>query len=289
MDFVIEEAVARGQRQVGPAAVVGPAARRREARRTRQRRHDRVLVVMIVEIVIGVELQPFEIFLQDEVDHARDRVRSIDRRGTAGQHVDALQQRCRDDARVLAVLRAQALAVDQHQRALEAQAAQLDALAPVGIVIGLLRVRRDLRQAVQHVLDVHRGLCADVGGGHRGDRRGGGDVGADDARARHDDIATRLRGRRRLARGGRGLGGGFLRRLSDIGIVGRGGLCQRGCAHHRQAACQRHERNPILPNHSLASHRGSLPWSLFTSDKFSYPGDGVNTAVIPLHTILSPL
>ena len=210
----VEQLLACGQRDVGTTTVVGQAARAAEARRARQRRHDRVLVVVVVEIIVAVELDAFEILLQDEVDDARDRVRPVDRRGAAGQHVDPLEQRRRDDADVLAVLRAEALAVDQDQSALEPEAAQLDALATVGVVIGLLAVRCDLRQAVQHVLDVDRGLRADVLRGDRGDRGRRRHVRTLDARSGYDDRVVL----RRVAIDGGGCGGGI--RL-DLGFGGR--------------------------------------------------------------------
>src|SRR3546814_17947472 len=55
---------------------------------------------MLVEGILAVEPEALEIGVEDEVDNARDRVRPIDRRGTAGQHVDPVNERGRNDVDV---------------------------------------------------------------------------------------------------------------------------------------------------------------------------------------------
>jgi hypothetical protein len=67
---------------------------------------------------------------RDEVHHAADRVRTVDRRAAVRQDFDALDHRHRDDVQVDGLADAGTLGgaapVDQHQRALGAEAAQVD-------------------------------------------------------------------------------------------------------------------------------------------------------------------
>jgi len=77
--------------------------------------------------------------VQDEVHHARNRVRAVHRGRTAGEHVDALDQCCGDlvDVREVATVTgawAETAPVDQHQGALGTQAAQVDLGGTVGAV-----------------------------------------------------------------------------------------------------------------------------------------------------------
>src|SRR3546814_11479723 len=85
---------------------------------------------MLVEGILAVEPEALEIGVEDEVDNARDRVRTIDRRGTAGQHVDPVNERGRNDVDVggrrAGVARQQTAAVHQHQGALRPEAATVD-------------------------------------------------------------------------------------------------------------------------------------------------------------------
>ena len=57
-------------------------------------------VVMHERGRLGVDAETAEVGVHDEVDDARDGVGTIDRRSTAGQHVDALDQRRRDEVDV---------------------------------------------------------------------------------------------------------------------------------------------------------------------------------------------
>src|SRR5262249_27847863 len=74
-----------------------------------------------------------EVLLHDEVDNARDRIRPVRRRGAARDHLDAVNQKRRylvevgrgllDDG--VRRTNAQAHAIDQHQRAIGAEAPQV--------------------------------------------------------------------------------------------------------------------------------------------------------------------
>ena len=75
-----------------------------------------------------VDRRAFEIVLQDEVDDAADRVRAVHGRRAARDRLDALDRGRRnrvhvDDHRALTGMPA---AVDQHQVAVRAEAAQVD-------------------------------------------------------------------------------------------------------------------------------------------------------------------
>src|SRR3546814_6686285 len=94
--------------------------------------------------------------VEDEVDNARDRVRTIDRRGTAGQHVDPVNERGRNDVDVggrrAGVARQQTAAVHQHQGALRTEAAKVDGRGAGRAVVDIAaRAGEDLRQRVDEV------------------------------------------------------------------------------------------------------------------------------------------
>ena len=77
-----------------------------------------VAVTLVADAPATVELQAVEFLQQLEVDHARDRVRAVHGRRTARDHLDALDQRSRDDVDVddtVTVRRNQATTVHQHQ------------------------------------------------------------------------------------------------------------------------------------------------------------------------------
>ncbi|KAG0751643.1 hypothetical protein G6F24_014148 [Rhizopus arrhizus] len=106
----------------------------------------------------------------DDVDHAGDGVGAVDRRGAVGQHFNALDHRGRDGSQVgvAAGADAHALAVQQHQGALRAQAAQVDVLAAHffarGQGVGTADGRRTGRRQVLHdIADAGEALLLDVG------------------------------------------------------------------------------------------------------------------------------
>jgi hypothetical protein len=129
--------------------------------------------------------------LQDHVDDAGDRVRPIHRRGAVFQDLDALDRIERDvgdvDERALAVVADRvgrhAVAVDQHQRRADREAAQRDAARATGertrdaLRHRALPVRGDVVQHVGHagvarLLQVvgrehlHRARCFGIGAPH---------------------------------------------------------------------------------------------------------------------------
>ena len=136
-----------------------------------------------------------------------DGVRAVGRRGAAGDHFDALDELRRDLVEVGAgvgiggvrVAGPEAPAVDQHQGALRAEAAQVDGrftACDTQRVLTRAEVDgadlQDLRERVQELGDIGRALQLDVLLGDdlnraraRGIRRG-------DARPGHDDLGQHL-------------------------------------------------------------------------------------------------
>ena len=159
--------------------------------------------------------------LQDEVDDAGHRVRSVDRRGAAGQHFDPVDHAQRDVADVGEVAAAverqreigDAAAVDQHQGVVGPQAAQVDRLRTrgglrAGGVLLALHAAAVLAQRAQHLGHGGEAGRADLLGIDHRDRRRAFDLRTRDARTGdldRIDIGDRLGG-------GRTPGGGILRR-----------------------------------------------------------------------------
>ena len=76
----------------------------------------------------AIDLHARIVLARDEVDHARDRIGTVDGRGTIAQHFDALDRGERDllqvDRAAVEGVHGHAAAVQQDQRALGAEAAQ---------------------------------------------------------------------------------------------------------------------------------------------------------------------
>ena len=86
-------------------------------------------VTLFGNTVLGVDIQTLEIVLQHEIDHASHGVRAVHGRCATGDHFDRLDGGCRngvdvDDQRGIGRLRA--TAVNQHQVAIGAEAAQVE-------------------------------------------------------------------------------------------------------------------------------------------------------------------
>jgi hypothetical protein len=132
----------------------------------------------------------FEIALEHEVDDTGNGVRTVDRRVTAGDDVNTLDQIDRDGGdidRLRARLRGDvADAVLQHQRAGGALATQIKDRQTGGadeaarVLAG--EGRAELRQQGQTVTDVHAAVLQQFSRAQRGDRHGGIDVFARDTR-----------------------------------------------------------------------------------------------------------
>jgi hypothetical protein len=201
---------------------------------------DRVVVVVLVAVPLHRAPEALELRIQDEVDHAGNGVGAVGGRGPAGQEVDPLHECRRDEVQVRArnerIARSHAVTVDEGQRALRAQVAQVHrrrTRRPVGDR-GVLR-REYLRQRLHQVFDTARPLIGDLFRFDDGDRAQGLHVRAGNQRARDRDLFAgsndsfflglldlRLLVLRRLRRLGlRWLG------LLWLGLLLRGGPCRR--------------------------------------------------------------
>src|SRR5690606_10237658 len=130
-----------------------------------------------------------EVLAGDDVDHAGHRIGAIDRGGAVLQDFDALDDDRRDGGDVLIAGRAdaQALAVDQHQRALWAEVAQVDVLAARFLVGGQWRGAAERRAAgggnvLQDVGNRAEALVFNFRAGNGQDRLCGLDIDLTDAR-----------------------------------------------------------------------------------------------------------
>ena len=156
-------------------------------------------VVVLVEAVLARDLHTFEVFLGDEVHDARDGVRTVHGRRTAGEHFDALDQLGRDlvevSGRAADTAVGHAATVDEHQGARGAEATQVDRGSTRGAVgdRGVLR-GESLRQLVDEVLDAGHALRGDVRRSDLRDRARRFKVRLLQARTGHDDRFERFSG-----------------------------------------------------------------------------------------------
>src|SRR5690606_25150112 len=169
-----------------------------------------VALAVLVAGELHVELEALEVVLHDEVDDAGHGARAVGRGPAARAQLHLLHECPRDLVDVGGererVAEAHAMAVDQHQRAVRSQAAQVQG-GGAGRAVRFVRrqLRRDLRQVVDEVLDAGDAAIgelfrADLGDGARRDEVG---IGRD-ARTRDRDLFELLAGLR-LRLLGRGL------------------------------------------------------------------------------------
>ena len=190
-------------RQRDVAAALGEVLARGE------RQEQVVAVAEVGDTALRTRGDPLEVVLHPEVHHARDAVRAVDRRGAAREHVHRLDQVGRDRVDVdrgrAGDARHVAASVDQHERAVGAEVAQVEQfearLAELGIGAGrqVTRERAHQRRALdQEVGDVRAAGLHDRLRRDRHDRIGEVGLRARDARAGdHDLLETGLaRGRR---------------------------------------------------------------------------------------------
>jgi hypothetical protein len=192
---------------------------------------------VLVHAVLRIDPHAFELVVHDEVDDACDCVGAVHGGRTARQHFDALDQRRRnliEIRRSRGVLRRiaghQAAAVDQHECALRAEVAQIDAgRAGAAVRQVAAEIGERLRQVVDQVLDARHAFDLDLlgaDGRHRADAR---EIGLRDARAGHDHF-----------------------------LDGRGFLCQRRHDAAERSGRTREERAAYCaPNRIVRGHRST--------------------------------
>ncbi len=198
---------------------VAPALREVGARRDREQTLPGIAIAG--DPGLGAHPHAIEMIVHDEVDHARDRVGAVDSGFAAGQHVDVLNEVAGDgvdvDRRIARKARNMATAIDQHQRALRAQIAQIEQIeagcADPRIVARIVAGRRRALQrriAGQEIGQVRRAGLLDRCRGQRNDRTGRVEIGRlADAATGDDD-------------GRSGLGCAFVGRLLCEGWRGKG-------------------------------------------------------------------
>ncbi len=119
---------------------------------------------------MALELDALELVFQDDIDRARDRVRSVDRRTSDRKHLDMIDQDRRDGVEIDlltcgraakgagrggCIARDEAAAVDEHKRSLRAEAVEVDELLADGrtrllaAIVGSRDAER--RQLVQRI------------------------------------------------------------------------------------------------------------------------------------------
>ena len=166
---LVDAAVVEGRDDVDLVADLGTAG-------------DRHLAVEAVAALghtgAGAELQALELTVEHKVDHTADRVSAVLGRGATGDDVDILDEALGQHAdvdRTAAVILHHARAVEQHQRALSAQAAQVD-VAGAGVAEQCARTAlgrfglEQLRQLVELVSQRSaRVVLLQIGRNHRGD------------------------------------------------------------------------------------------------------------------------
>jgi hypothetical protein len=154
-------------------------------------------------------MKSVQIVLEDEVDHAGDGIRSVDRRSPTRDDIDPFDEGGRNrvhiDFRDLAgVAGDPAPAVHQHQCAHAAEPPQIQRRAAAARIVGRVRKSRDdLREAVQRLLDIGDAGQAEALGVDRLSRAGADQVRRRDTRA-GDDQRLLVTGRFLALGSGRG-------------------------------------------------------------------------------------
>ena len=103
--------------------------------------------------IVAADLQPAEVLAGDEVGHAADGVRAVGGRSAVLQHLDPADGRLRQEVGV-GLVAGEALAVQEHQGPLGAEAADVDGAAAVTA----LGVGRELVGVAQHRAGDGQGL-----------------------------------------------------------------------------------------------------------------------------------
>ncbi len=139
-------------------------------------------------------METLNILFENEVDHAGDRVRAIDRRRAAGDDIDAIDE-CRgngvdvDFGDLPGIVGDPAPPVDQDQGAHTAEPAQVECRgAGSGVVRRAGEARCQLRKQVESLFDVGNAGHGEVFGPHRLNRARALAVGALYARAGNDNF-----------------------------------------------------------------------------------------------------
>ncbi len=175
-----------------------PAADERLA--VSERRAGLTDVVAAAHPVLNVRFQPLELLVEKHVHHARDSIRTVGRRGAAGNDVDLLDEHRRDHVHVHAagrIGRTEPAPVEQQQRAVATEAAQIEiAGAERRADLTGVEVHAQSRNVLHQVGDVTHGLGLQLLHADRSDRRRRSESG--DARSGDGDLGDFLERARAL-------------------------------------------------------------------------------------------
>ena len=153
-----------------------------------------MVVGVLIQAMRVARLEAFVLVVEDEVDHAGDSVRTIDRRSATGEHFDPLQKETGNRVQVGAVPSiggawCESLAIDQHEGALAAKVPQVDRRrAGRTVGCGDCLPRRDLRQVVEVILHPCDTAVSDIFHRDGGNLRRTIDVAVSDTRTRDNDF-----------------------------------------------------------------------------------------------------
>ena len=160
--------------------------------------HGALAIALRVLAAVDARLHAIEVAPGDQVDDAGDRIRAVQRRRAVLQYLDALDHCRRYLRNVLQAAggNAQPLAVDQHQRAVGAEVAQVDVRAAHRLTRGQGRRAADRRAAgagdvLQDIGDRIEALLLDVLARDHQDRRRSLHVDLADARSGDFDAVQR--------------------------------------------------------------------------------------------------
>ena len=178
--------------------VESPAIRRHAARISEPSRVKSVCelavvaVIVVVNRILSVELEAFEIRIDDEVDNASHSVGTVHRGSTARKHVNTLEHGGRDyvdvSSRRRRVTRDETTAVDENERPLGAETAKVQSgrtRRAVGDVRAL--TCENLRKRVDEIFDAGRTGLSDFCRRNDCDRACRFKIGLTDTRAGNDD------------------------------------------------------------------------------------------------------
>ena len=153
---------------------------------------------VVVEAVVVVDANAFELRVHHEVHDAGDGVGAVHRRRAAREHVDALHERQRNLVEVgcaaaVRIARHQAPAVDEDQGALRAEAAKVNRRGTVRSVGNVRALRSEcLRELVENVFDARLARDVQLFGADRSDRADALKIRGNDARTGNDHFIHRI-------------------------------------------------------------------------------------------------
>jgi hypothetical protein len=165
---------------------------------------DRVVAAIAApgDAAAAADADAIEIRAGHQIDDARHRVGAVDRRGTVLEHIGTGQRDGGDHVEIGRGVRAgpagdEAAIVEQHQRALDAEAAQVDLCGTIAVPgpIGRGLVASEARiggQALEQGLDIDDAGALDLLGGDYRGRPHAGNVLSADATAGHQDFVSIL-------------------------------------------------------------------------------------------------